>query len=69
MNTLTQDDYRRRLSEFVTKEEAKRPLGKRPQGFFGHWGFYTHCQVEFDGALAREDIEVLSPTGETTYEK
>jgi hypothetical protein len=60
METISVEEYRRRLSIFVADQKAA--LTKNiPSGFFGNWGFYVKCQKSFDGLLAREGIEVIQP--------
>lgn len=58
MKTITTKEYRQRLSAFVAEEKGTLPPEKRPQGFFGNWGFYAKCRKRFDRNLAREGIEV-----------
>ncbi|MCX5580972.1 hypothetical protein [Kaistia terrae] len=58
METITQEEYRRRLSVFVADQKAA--LTKNiPSGFFGNWAFYVKCQKSFDELLARDGIEVI----------
>lgn len=60
METITEEEYRRRLSTFVA--EQKVALTKNiPSGFFGNWGFYVKCQKVFDKKLATDGIEVIQP--------
>lgn len=60
METITQEEYRRRLSVFVADQKAA--LTKSiPSGFFGNWGFYVKFQKVFDDNLARDGIEVIRP--------
>lgn len=60
METVTQEEYRRRLSIFVANQKAA--LTKNiPSGFFSNWGFHVKCQKVFDENLAREGIEVICP--------
>ena len=61
METITEKEYRQRLSAFVADAKAKLPLENRPQGFFGNWGFHAQCQKLFDRSLAQDGIEVIRP--------
>lgn len=57
VKTITKEEYRRRLSRFVSEEKAAL-TEYIPSGVFANWGFYVHCQESFDSRLAEDGIEV-----------